>query len=261
MDSTERELLADTLRKVMSTESGPTLDKALAELGWSEMLGDHADVAIPLVFRLLGETGSHSSVINDVALSSSGDDLGTVVPLPFVGGRWVQWSRDDVEPHDSLDPELPLCEVRGGADIPLAETRIALGWWLIGASRAMLTLACEHALQRTQFGRPIAAFQAVRHRLAETLVAIEGAEATLAVADGDLGAQLAKAAAGRAALITSRHVQQVLGGIGFTAEHSFHRHARRVIMLDSMAGTSRELTRDLGGRLRTTGDVPRLVDL
>ncbi len=60
----------------------------------------------------------------------------------------------------------------------------------------MLSLARQHALDRVQFGRPIASFQAVRHRLAETLVAIEGAESTLRAATDDLGCLLAKAAAG-----------------------------------------------------------------
>ena len=63
--------------------------------------------------------------------------------------------------------------------LPLANGRKALGWWLVGASRAMLALARQHALDRVQFGRPVASFQAIRHRLADTLVAIEGAEATL----------------------------------------------------------------------------------
>ena len=48
-----------------------------------------------------------------------------------------------------------------------------------GASRTMLDLAREHAVERVQFDRPIAGFQAVRHRLAETLVAIEAADAAL----------------------------------------------------------------------------------
>ncbi|AZG45790.1 Acyl-CoA dehydrogenase, short-chain specific [Gordonia insulae] len=245
----------------MSSDSGPGLDKALDELGWSEMLTDLPEIAIPLVFRLLGETGSHSSILNDVIVDDLGAEPGAVVPLPFVGDRWVAWMRDDVEGHDSIDPDLPLRDVGRGDDIPVLRARLALGWWLVGSSRAMLDLARTHALDRMQFGRPIAAFQAVRHRLAETLVAIEGAEATLTTAEGDLGGMLAKAAAGRAAIITSRHVQQVLGGIGFTAEHSFHRHARRVIMLDALLGSSRELTRELGTMIRTTQQVPRLVEL
>ncbi|WP_237421798.1 acyl-CoA dehydrogenase family protein [Gordonia sp. SID5947] len=245
----------------MSANSGPALDKALAELGWSEMLADIPDVAIPLVFRLLGESGSHSSILNDVLLLDHRGEPGSVVPLAFVGRRWVEWSRDSMDGQDSIDPELPLREVDRGIDLPIAQARLALGWWLVGSSRAMLDLARTHALDRTQFGRPIASFQAVRHRLAETLVAIEGAEATLRVARDDFGALLAKAAAGRAATVTSRHAQQVLGGIGFTAEHPFHRHARRVIMLDSMLGSSRELTREAGAHIRASQNAPRLIDL
>jgi hypothetical protein len=47
----------------------------------------------------------------------------------------------------------------------------------VSPRRAMLALARSHALDRVQFGRPLAGFQAVRHRLAETLVALEGASA------------------------------------------------------------------------------------
>ncbi|MEE3849506.1 acyl-CoA dehydrogenase family protein [Gordonia sp. LSe1-13] len=261
MDSSDQELLAETLRKVMSTSSGPDLDKKLDELGWQEMLAEHPDVSISLVFRLLGETGSHSSVVNDVLLRAHNGAPGESVSMPFANGRWVQWSRDQICSVDTVDPELPLHEVATGDDIPWGAARVALGWWLIGSSRAMLELARTHALDRQQFGRPIAAFQAVRHRLAEAYVAIEGAEATLAVADGELGAMLAKAAAGKAASTTSRHVQQILGGIGFTAEHAFAGHARRVLMLDALLGSSRELTGAAGTMIRNAGHAPRLVDL
>ena len=114
----------------------------------------------------------------------------------------------------------------------------------------MLSLARQHALDRVQFGRPVASFQAIRHRLAETLVAIEGAEATLQSTDDDLSSLLAKAAAGQAALTTARHCQQVLGGIGFTAEHELHRHVRRALVLDGLLGSTRELTREAGAELR-----------
>ncbi|NED69644.1 acyl-CoA dehydrogenase, partial [Streptomyces sp. SID10244] len=57
------------------------------------MLADIPDVAIPLVFRLLGETGTHSSVLNDVLLIDHDGEPGSVVPLPFVGRRWVEWAR------------------------------------------------------------------------------------------------------------------------------------------------------------------------
>ena len=254
------DMLADTLRKTMTASSGQALDKELVELGWREMLEEMSDTAIPLVFRLLGETGAHAPVINDVVLIEAGRGAGETVRLPYVGGTWVVWERAD-EPTTAVDDETPIHRVSSGEDVPLAAGRRALGWWLVGTSRAMLTLARQHALDRVQFGRPVASFQAVRHRLAETLVAIEGAEATLGATTDDFGSLLAKAAAGQAALTAAKHCQQVLGGIGFTAEHELHRHAKRALLLDGLLGSARELTREAGARLRAEGSAPRLVHL
>jgi hypothetical protein len=254
------DMLADTLRKTMTASSGQALDKELVELGWREMLEEMSDTAIPLVFRLLGETGAHAPVINDVVLIEAGRGAGETVRLPYVGGTWVVWERAD-EPTTAVDDETPIHRVSSGEDVPLAAGRRALGWWLVGTSRAMLTLARQHALDRVQFGRPVASFQAVRHRLAETLIAIEGAEATLGAATDDFGSLLAKAAAGQAALTAAKHCQQVLGGIGFTAEHELHRHAKRALLLDGLLGSARELTREAGARLRAEGSAPRLVHL
>jgi hypothetical protein len=88
MDATSIALLEDTLRKTMASHSGPELDQALAELGWAEMLSDDPDLAIPLVFRLLGETGAHASVLNDVILETIGGLPGGTPPMPFAGGSW-----------------------------------------------------------------------------------------------------------------------------------------------------------------------------
>jgi alkylation response protein AidB-like acyl-CoA dehydrogenase len=263
--NSELELLEDGLRKTMLSKSGPELDAALMELGWAEMLSDMPDVAVPMVFRLLGETGSHASVLVDVVLHATGNTIGDTVelPLPYAGNTWVVWDRTGVGDGTTLGG-LPLRREEEGYPIRVAEARVAVGWWLVGASRAMLALARQHALDRVQFGRPIASFQAIRHRLAETLVAIEGAEATLSlpgVDNPDLTALLAKAAAGKAALTAAKHCQQVLGGIGFTEEHDLHRHVKRVLVLDGLLGSSRELTRKAGAGLRARGSAPRLAQL
>ncbi|MFY9765423.1 MAG: acyl-CoA dehydrogenase family protein, partial [Mycobacterium sp.] len=173
------------------------------------------------------------------------------------------WERAD-QPSSALGGDLPIRRVAQGDPVPLAAGRHALGWWLVGSSRAMLSLARQHALDRVQFGKPVASFQAIRHRLAETLVAVEGAEATLlaAAAEPDeLGFLLAKAAAGQAALVAARHCQQVLGGIGFTAEHELHRHVKRSLVLDGILGSARELTREAGATLHAKGFAPRLAQL
>ncbi|MBA2947813.1 acyl-CoA dehydrogenase [Streptomyces sp. PSKA28] len=265
MDAAELDLLAETLRKTMATHTGSALDTALRELGWAEMLTEMTDETVPVVFRLLGETGAHAPLVNDVVLHASGLPTGTTVPLPYAGGTWVLWDRADGAKtsagSEALDGELPLQRVADGNPVPLAEGRRALGWWLAGTGRAMLSLARSHAVDRVQFGRPLASFQAVRHRLAETLVAIEGAEATLRAAEDDLGCLLAKAAAGQAALTAARHCQQVLGGIGFTAEHDLHRHVRRAYVLDGLLGSASELTREAGALLLRQGSAPRLTQL
>ena len=262
MDPESLELLEAGLRKAMLSVSGAELDAALADLGWADMLSDMPDLAIPLVFRLLGETGSHASVLNDVLLETIGGLPGGTPPMPYAGGDWVVWERTATT--DSTLGGLPLRRVPDGELMRMGEARRALGWWLVGSARAMLSLARQHALDRVQFGKPIAAFQAVRHRLAETLVAIEGAEATLNLPgtdSPDLTAMLAKAAAGKAALTAARHCQQVLGGIGFTEEHDLHHHVKRVLVLDGLLGSSRELTKKAGAGLRARGSAPRLAQL
>lgn len=269
MDPAELELLTETLRKTMTAAaSGPALDAALTGLGWPDLLADSPDVAVPAAFRLLGETGAHAPLLNDVLLAAAGRPVGGTLPLPYAGGLWVVWERggenvplDGEDAGTALDGELPLRTVGTGASVPLAAGRRALGWWLVGTGRAMLALARTHAVDRVQFGRPLAAFQAVRHRLAETLVALDGAEAALVAAEDPFGSLLAKAAAGQAAMTAARHCQQVLGGIGFTAEHPLHRYVRRALVLDGMLGSSRELTREAGARLRAEGSAPRLVQL
>jgi alkylation response protein AidB-like acyl-CoA dehydrogenase len=143
-------------------------------------------------------------------------------------------------------------------------SRLAVAHELVGASRTMLELARDHALGRVQFGRPISSFQAIRHRLAETLVAIEMAEAVLDAAwlDGTAStAAMAKAVAGRQARTTARHCQQVLAGIGFTTEHPLHLYVQRTLLVDGLFGTAASLTKVLGENIVSSGQLPPLLPL
>ena len=183
-----------------------------------------------------------------------------------------------LRPIKGVDPAFGLVEVSGdglandplpleagrtwGSAISLAQ--LALAHELTGAAAKMLELARQHALDRVQFGQPIARFQAVRHRLAEALVAIESAKGVIAAAwetPSPVLCAAAKALAGRGALTAARHCQQVLAGIGFTAEHPFHLYFRRVLLLDQLVGSSRSLTEALGRDLLATGRLPVLMPL
>jgi alkylation response protein AidB-like acyl-CoA dehydrogenase len=184
----------------------------------------------------------------------------------------------ELRPVAGIDPSLGMVEVAAGRvrrrdRVPapaaawpaaLATGQLAVGHELVGAARQMLRLACEHARERVQFGRPIASFQAVSHRLADTRVAVDAAEAALHAAwdDGSpLTAALAKALAGRGARVARRQCQQVLAGIGFTTEHPLHRYVRRTLVLDGLLGDARSLTRWLGDDLLRTRRLPAILPL
>jgi hypothetical protein len=188
------------------------------------------------------------------------------------GAVTVKTSGLELRPLHGLDPALGLVEVAGdfelaGADglgpvdwdAAVARGQLALGHELVGSGRAMLELARQHALQRIQFGRPIGSFQAVRHRLAEGLVAIEAAAALLGAAwdePSPLMAAMAKGLAGRSARTAARHAQQVLAGIGFTTEHPLHRYVRRALVLDQLLGAGTMLARRLGIEVLENGSLP-----
>jgi hypothetical protein len=177
-----------------------------------------------------------------------------------------------LRPIGGIDPALGLLEVGGDVepdrwlpispaawDDAIALGQLALSHELIGAARSMLELARQHATERVQFGRPIAMFQAVRHRLADSLIAIEAADSLLAGAwerPSPVLAAMAKGMAGRGARTAAKHCQQVLAGIGFTAEHPFHHFYKRVVVLDQLLGAGTVLTRQVGTDVLATGTLP-----
>jgi hypothetical protein len=243
-------------------------------------LGPAAGVVLPALGQWCppAEIAGESLAVRGLATAALADGEAAVV-VATTGGAdaavRVATTGLTFRPVAGADPSLGLMEVT--ATVPAGEweptqewpaavdaARLALGHELVGAARRMLELAREHALERAQFGRPISAFQAVRHRLADTLVAIEAADAMLAAAwdeGSPQAAAMAKALAGRAARGAARHCQQVLAGIGFTTEHPFHRYVRRVLVLDLLFGAARTLTRELGRDLLRDQQLPPLRPL
>src|SRR5262249_51631259 len=96
---------------------------------------------------------------------------------------------------------------------------------LLGAGRALLEASVRHARQRSQFGRPIGSFQAVKHQLADVAIGLEFArpllgEAAVTLTPRDVSA--AKVACTGAAQRAARAALQVHGAIGYTQEHDLH---------------------------------------
>jgi alkylation response protein AidB-like acyl-CoA dehydrogenase len=112
----------------------------------------------------------------------------------------------------------------------------ALAAEMLGASSRVLEMSVEYATERVQFGKPIGSFQAVKHRLADALVDVEGMRsgvfyAAWCIASDHPGASLAASAAKAWCSDASRRVMasalQVHGGIGFTWEHDLHLYVKR----------------------------------
>lgn len=254
------------LSSVLGLEAGRAADVVLPPLGQWHVPGQM--VGGDLVICGLGTTSLVGRATATVVARIDDTDLALEVATADLTIRTVH----------GIDPSLGLVQVAGdGAPhsarhqlLPtawpdaIALARIAAGHELVGAARSMLELARQHALERVQFGRPISSFQAIRHRLADTLVAIEAAAAALDSAWEVRSAQaaaMAKAQAGRSARTAARHCQQVLGGIGFTTEHDLHLFVRRILVLDELFGSARALTRNLGDELLTTRKLPPLPPL
>jgi hypothetical protein len=167
-----------------------------------------------------------------------------------------------VDIHQAVVDASPL-EPAAWADA-VAAGRRAVAHQIAGACRTMLDLARTHAIERVQFGRPVAKIQAVRHRLADALVAVEALEATLTAAwdePGSMTAALAKATAGRTARTVATNCQQVLAGIGFTTDHPFHGYLKRTIALEGLFGSTDAIVLDLGRELLAQRRVPTLIEL
>jgi hypothetical protein len=145
---------------------------------------------------------------------------------------------------DSVDPCRHLYELTAGAEVgpvPEAFERgvLACAAQLLGAGRALLTRSVEYAKQRTQFGRVIGSFQAVKHQLASVHVQLELARPLVyGAALGAVDVSAAKVAAGEAAGLAARCALQVHGAIGYTLENDLSLWLCKVRALRSAWGTA-----------------------
>jgi hypothetical protein len=166
----------------------------------------------------------------------------------------------------SLEKILSESTASSARQSAMALGRVAASFEILGASYALLNLAVDYAGARHQFDRPIGSFQAVQHLLAWAAVEIHALESVCSAAlQSMVGAGLpplvaavAKATAGRSGTRVAQHTLQVMGAIAFTAEHSHHRFKKRIMIVDSLFGSSSTLTREIGSNVRDGADA-RLI--
>ncbi|HXG03117.1 MAG TPA: acyl-CoA dehydrogenase [Candidatus Binatia bacterium] len=161
-----------------------------------------------------------------------------------LGTRWVSLRLDGV----AVGPEAVVGEPGAAApvlDRALARGAVAASAEMLGAARRSLDMSVAYAKVREQFGQPIGAFQAVRHKCAEMLVDVENAHAATYYAawaldagaeDADRAPSVAKAFVSEAARRVCGEAIQVHGGIGFTWEYDLHLFFKRAKALEVMYG-------------------------
>lgn len=148
------------------------------------------------------------------------------------------------------------CLARGRAvDRALEASRelgtVVLASELVGLAQQCLDLTVAHLAQRVQFGKPLATFQALKHRCAQMMVAVELARSAVLGAASEFDEQadarrrlrlatMARTLAEDAAQYCSQEAIQLHGGVGFTWEYDLHLYFKRSQAACSWLGTAAE---------------------
>jgi alkylation response protein AidB-like acyl-CoA dehydrogenase len=202
------------------------------------------------------EAGAHSNLLLVVARTDDG--VGQfLVPTDAPGVR--------IEPQQSIDLVKQYARVhfdgvaidRGaaiGGATGLIDRQSQIAQLLqcaevVGILHTVFDFTVAWALDRHTFGRPLASYQALKHRFADMKMWLEACRATTAAAvaatsarspDAALSASIAKSYVGEMATDIIQGCVQMHGGIGVTWEHDLHVYLRRAALYRSMFGTPEE---------------------
>jgi acyl-CoA dehydrogenase len=205
-------------------------------------------------------TGTKLPVIDggaaDTALVAAAGPAGLSLVLVDLGGKGV--SR---EPVEAMDPSRPLAklvfdgaaaELLGGegegaalASRVLDRAAALMAFEQLGSAARSLEITREFVMGRYAFGRPIASFQAIKHRLADLWCEIELARSNCYWAawaleneesELELAAASARIAATKAFDLAAVEMLQLHGGVGYTWEYDCHMFYRRARLLGAALG-------------------------
>jgi len=262
-------LAANTLRLAGSEEqknehlSAIAEGRSLATLAWVEPAGDWGADGIEALARREGEgfalSGTKRYVLDghcaDLLIvaarrdGSAGDEGVSLFALP-AGTPGVTCTPLPTMDQTRRQAEIVLDNVLVPASALLGEegrgwpalrktldlAAVALAAEQVGGAQRCLDLSVAYACEREQFGRPIGSFQAIKHKCADMMVAVESARsaayyaACVAEEDGEnlsVVASLAQAACSDAFFRCAADSLQVHGGVGFTWEYDVHLYFKR----------------------------------
>ncbi|HWD55532.1 MAG TPA: acyl-CoA dehydrogenase family protein [Acidimicrobiales bacterium] len=134
----------------------------------------------------------------------------------------------------------------------------------VGCMQSAFDMTVEWSFNRYSFGRPLASYQALKHRFADMMTWLEGGHAISDVAcaavqanadNADELTSAAKAFIGHYGAELIHDCVQLHGGIGVTFEHDLHLYLRRLTVNRSLAGTPPEHLRRIAGLLDVRNEV------
>ncbi|MGW4823801.1 acyl-CoA dehydrogenase family protein [Streptomyces sp. NPDC004227] len=206
----------------------------------------------------------------------AGADADTFL-VPALGadgpGLWlVDRAALQVTPGPALDMTRPLATVRLDGAVarllargPAAQNAVRAGLLRgagllaseqVGLAHWCLTETVSYLTVRRQFGRVVGGFQAIKHRLADLYIAVEGARAAARYAaatladdptDAPVAVAVAASACGEVAVRAAEECVQLHGGIGMTWEHPAHLRLKRAVADQVALGTPVRHRARLGG--------------
>jgi alkylation response protein AidB-like acyl-CoA dehydrogenase len=180
----------------------------------------------------------------------------TVTPQPVLDEtrRLAAVTADGVEAPDGFpfegDPEAAVRRLHERAAVAIACDSL-------GLAEAMLSATVAYAKVRSQFGRPIGSFQAVKHACADMQVAIAVSRQLVSAAveavaedrpDAGVAVAMAKSYACSAAVDVAGKAMQLHGGIGYTWESGIHVYLKRAALNRSLFGSPADHRRQLAQR-------------
>lgn len=219
---------------------GPLVGTALAAR-YALRAGD-AELSAALV----GGERRAGIVVRDKVVDADAGDLAVTVDADGITISEVE----SVEPVEATDPlshvGIPTLRQLHRVEDPTASLRARLltGAYAVGLAEATAEISVEYAKTREQFGRPIGAFQAVKHRCSEMVIRSYPARVQLAVGAVllDQGQGRREIASGHVMAVEAAYVNageniQNFGGIGFTAEARPGSHLKRAITYRNLFGS------------------------
>jgi alkylation response protein AidB-like acyl-CoA dehydrogenase len=250
---------AKVLPSIASGDAAVTWALASADGDWSPGAGLHAS-ARGGACVLTGAAGFvQDADLADWILVTASDDEGLsqfLVPGGTPGvtirtlegldltRRFCEVRLDNVE----LSPDALVGEAGAASSTVFRQLDVALTLTvaeMVGAMDRDFEVVLEYAKARTAFGRPIGSFQAVKHLLADTSLALEMSKAMAVAAAKAVGgatddatevASMAKAFVSDSAVDLAQNCFQVFGGIGYTWEHDQHLYLRRLTVDAALYG-------------------------